>query len=315
MLLLLYQSISNRTKIFFMTRIQPVERSSSMPSLTTTDRTDVNFTMVSSWPIAGSEFVQGLYSFKPEDLPENESRECAICNQAYGPARGLASAEIATRLSCGHYFGLNCIFNHMAEEFGNSNRCPNPQCNKIAYAKLVGNLTVDDMVETIEFDDLQRPIEEPEQADENHQHSEYTVEESDCAPSPTESLTESQVNEALDHELRLAHQYDEDRRWQHAETRRIGAIVDHALYQYFLYEGVDLPPCDWTQTILSREQDQAMFEELRRIGAFCRDDPTMQEFGENLSDFDVYEAIRDRGLGWDVNLERWVPHQSWSAGV
>lgn len=123
------------------------------------------------------------------------------------------------------------------------------------------------------------------------------------------SPTEREVNEALDHELKLAREYEESQRGEIAANRRIGSLSDRVTYQRLLADGADLQPLTATDLLLNRAQDRALFEELQRRGAFARTGVTTRHF-EGHSDFEIYERFRDRGLGWSPELEKWVRNQS-----
>ncbi len=242
--------------------------------------------IMSSWPMAGSEFVEGLYTLSSRQLPQYE-RECNLCQIQYDSSAG--GREVSIRLPCGHSFGDACIYNYMSEDYGNNNRCPT--CGAVAYRKLYRYLKLCDLIKSEEYQEYQEHENGHEGTDEQDEHA--------------HSPTESEVNDALEHELRLAREYDESQRGEIAANRRIGSLSDHATYQKLLADGADLPPLAATDLLLNRAQDRALFEEFQRRGAFARSGASTQQY-ENHSDYEIYEKFRDRGLGWSPEHEKWV---------
>ena len=238
---------------------------------------------MSSWPIAGSEFVEGLSVISVRRLPEHE-RECALCQTPYELNAGGKEAPV--QLPCRHKFGDRCLYNYMSESQDNNNTCPT--CGAISYNKLYRYVVGGDLVESEEY---QEPSSTTRKKDyENiHEHS----------------LTESEVNEAIEREEQAARQYENTQRLKLAATRRTGSLHDRATYRELLAGGVDLPPLASTDLLLNVEQDRALFEELQRGGAFVRSGPFMEQF-EDYTDFEIYEILRDRGLGWSHERRRWV---------
>lgn len=174
----------------------------------------------------------------------------------------------------------------MSEDYGNNNRCPT--CGAIAYNKLYRYVKLCDLIESEEYQEHENGHKGTDQQDE-HAHS----------------PTVSEVNDALEHELRLERKYDESQREKIAANRRIGSLSDRATYQKLLADGTDLPPLAATDLLLNRAQDRALFEELQRRGAFARSGVSTQHY-ENHTDYEVYEKFRDSGLGWSPEQEKWV---------
>ena len=250
--------------------------------------------------MAGSEFVEGLYTLSPQQLPEIE-RECDLCQIPYESITGRGR-EVPIRLPCGHTFGDQCIYQYMSEEHNNNNKCPS--CGTVSYNKLYRYVTLGDLIDDegtgqenvtagdfIENEDYEELVNRHKAADQEDVHE--------------DSPSESEVNKALEYEEKLAREFEENQRWEIAVARRIGSLADRATYQELLADTTDLPPLAATDVLLNLEQDRALFEELQRRGAFSENMISMRQFKDH-SDFEVYEIFRDKGLRWSTEHGKWV---------
>lgn len=182
----------------------------------------------------------------------------------------------------------------MAEQHENNNTCPT--CGAVAYIKLHQYTTDADDVNSEDYDDLAR----------TSTPTASTSPQLDPAspPSPAPSPTESELNAALEHEERLALEYEESQRFEVAFNRRNGSLIDRLIYAELLTAGANFPPLAPRDLLLTVEQDKAFFEGLSRSGAFAREG-VLEGMGER-SDGEVYEIMRDAGLGWDLGAGKWV---------
>jgi hypothetical protein len=237
--------------------------------------------------ILGSQYVAGLPLRRPSQLP-SDRQTCGTCLEDY--ADDQDGAAIVQLPCCQNSIHRECILVWVGESKANNNTCP--FCRHKLFTRLHYNgrgLDLDDLQDMLPADNL---------ADFD---SNYHIEDMDIAMNHLHFHPQSldiSIHDAGfdDHRLRLA------------DHRRQGALKDRRLYQQLLAGGARLAgnlPLD--THVLNLEQDRAMFEELRRQGAFTQPgmDAAYRAVGLRFTDTAIYEEQRNRGRWWNPEIRRW----------
>lgn len=249
-------------------------------------------------PILGSQYVAGLPLRRASELP-NDRQTCGTCLEEYADEQD--DVAIVQLPCCSNSIHRDCILDWVGETKANNNTCPFCRHELFTRSHYNGrDLELEDL-QDLEPDDLQ-DLPPPQ----NLPGYDYDpdIEEFDIPMNNNrfDRPAPQGANVSL-HDARFDFQ-----RLQLAENRRQGALKDRRLYQQLLADGArlagNLPP---DAHVLNLEQDRAMFEELRRRGAFTQ--PGMvagyRNMEDHFSDTAIYEDQRNRGRWWSQEPRRW----------
>ncbi|MCJ1452382.1 hypothetical protein MMC28_002725 [Mycoblastus sanguinarius] len=256
-----------------------------------------------------AEFLKRQLAIPADELPADE-RLCTICTCKYGAKNPDGTVEYVLQFSeCKHKFGSNCIETWLKQ----SNECP--LCRRELYpgSKIESIPRYDDDAsesgsegdwDSEDEEMAERRDQEAEALEEFEREREPTVDELD--------EFEATGSGALPFEMQAQATGPETRQWRLASTRRRGALADRALYQQVrerqLRDGTSpvLPFVHRSQAILDWEDDRALFEYLRGIGAFRQPGMDIERLRQiKSSDEEIYEYLRNQGAKWVLSRNGW----------
>ena len=225
----------------------------------------------------------------PKDEFSNES-SCMICHGEYD----TDSVDAAVRLPCNHHVGLECISTWLSQDSKNS--CP--MCRHVFFE------VVDEEEEAQSHREIFRRVGLPPH--EGHalgdspvwQHTWYGYFVEAAAEQYQESLTRARAFVAS----RQA-RYEEFHVERQATAYRTLAVREMLLYLTFGRDGVFPPLVGPISGPLNAEQLEALFQELRRRGAFDIE----------LHPFPHYHGLTDRQM-WLLHREEGESYSTWEGG-
>lgn len=239
---------------------------------------DVNVGSGAGRVILGSQYVAGLPLRRPSQLP-SDRQTCGTCREDYADDQdGVAIVQLPC---CQNGIHRECILLWVGESKANNNTCP--FCRHKLFTRLHYNgrgLDLDDLQITMPAEGMNIAM----------------TAMTDRRFIPQSSNISIRDTGYGDHRLRLA------------DIRRQGALKDRRLYQQLLAGGARLAGNLQLDThVLNFDQDRAMFEELRRQGAFTQPgmDAAYRAVGLRFTDTAIYEEQRNRGRWWNPEIRRW----------
>ncbi len=284
-------------------------------------------------PILGSQYVAGLPLVRASELP-NDRQECGTCLEDY---KDEADDVPVVRLPCcKSTVHRECALEWLGEDKAKNNSCP--FCRQRLFTRLnyngqdlppeavldglavddegVDNFRMNDMrmddlrmdnlrmqnlrMDGVGMDDLDFGDSDPELSDydmptRDNRYDRLPRGAAGYQP-PRAAVPDTSVNDrAIDH-----------RRLQDANVRRQGALQDCLVYRELLQAGAPLGNLRPNAHVLNFFQDRAMFDELRRRGAFAQPGMDEQYRTEAVqSDVEIYEDLRDKDIRWDVRTGGW----------
>ena len=174
--------------------------------------------------------------------------------------------EDPVQLPCGHNFDSECLLPWLSQEHSNQNSCP--ICRRVLFERQLGDIIKADFAPLSIYQDYR------------------------AGGGPLRSDSE-QVREQINY------------------NRRHGVFVDWDLYEGFVSTGANLPPTNDSWDILDGDvltpsEDRAMFEELRRRGAFAgRAMNRIFRSSGQLTDADIYDILRNSGASYCIDCKKW----------
>lgn len=251
--------------------------------------------------ILGSEYVAKLPLRRPSQLP-SDRQTCGTCLEEYADEQdGVAIVQLPC---CRNSIHRDCILDWVGEGKANHDSCP--FCRRQLFTRKDYNgrdLEPDDLRDLVP-DELQDGAPPPDDfarfgydADSDFEDLDIPMNDLHFDRQPPQGAAVPIYNARFDNQ-----------RLQLADNRRQGALKDRHLYQQLLADGArlagNLRP---DAHVLNLEQDRAMFEELRRRGAFTQPgmDAEYRTIGDQFSDMAIYEDQRNRGRWWCLEIGRW----------
>ena len=209
-----------------------------------------------------------------------------ICQAKYGSDPD----DVPVRLPCNHHIGLRCITTWLSQDSRNS--CP--MCRRVFFA------VVDEEEEQQQYREILRRVGRPPQernaADyTSHTWYDYFVE------AAAEQYQQS-LSLAEDYLKSMYPRYQQHHIESQATALRTLPIREMLLYKKFADEGA-LPPLVGPVRPLDTEQLEALFQELRRRGAFDIE----------LHPFPSYENLTDRQM-WLRHRQEGESFSTWEGG-
>ena len=224
-----------------------------------------------------------------ERIPEGQlskSSFCMICHVKYGRDSG----EVLVRLPCNHHVGLHCITTWLSQDGRNS--CP--MCRRVFFD------VIDEEEEQQHYREILRRVGRPPQerhaADyTSHMWYDYFVEAAAEQYQQSLSLAEAYLR-------RTYPGYQQHHIESQATAMRTLPIREMLLYWKFASDGA-LPPLVGLIRPLDAEQLEALFQELRRRGAFDIE----------LHPFPSYDGLTDRQM-FLRHREEGESYSTWEGG-
>ena len=256
------------------------------------------------------QFLEKLPKIPLGELPTDST--CMICLDAYG-TESLEKGNIAegpVRLPCGHHVGAECISIWLSPDKTAQNSCPYCRARFFAAQSDPDSLSLDgNLLQLLRrIRDILQPSQDSEENEEWEDDDDHASEDDEESLQRALAVSRPSRQPGRRSPAAANNQYLTE-----AEEAVVVDLLnlyrtllsrEMALYVGLISEDSQrLPSLSELSTQLDYEQEEALFLELERRGAFARDSHPPAYAG--LTSREIWQSHRENGEVWDPQAGEW----------